>query len=215
MVERREALRPTSLGARGSPCRARWVRYSRLKGARWCPGASRRSTPSLGFARDWQTSDASRRENKKPWLFEIRIQKFRKATRHTPPSFRDPPPELEFTRVRHYCPSRLQPTWMRRPGIHSPCVGGWMLNANTVVMDSGLARRARPGMTSCVDETKRKARARARAFRLLNLLRDQAAGVNSFDALALIGSAVSVAIFLVSSASSLACAVRVSNCFLL
>jgi hypothetical protein len=25
-VERREALRPTSLGARGSPCRARWVR---------------------------------------------------------------------------------------------------------------------------------------------------------------------------------------------
>jgi hypothetical protein len=25
-VERREAQRPTSLGARGSPCRARWVR---------------------------------------------------------------------------------------------------------------------------------------------------------------------------------------------
>ena len=44
--------------------------------------------------------------------------------------------------------------------------------------------------------------------------RDQAAGVKIFDALALIGSAVSVAIFLVSSASSLACAVRVSNCFL-
>jgi hypothetical protein len=140
------------------------------KGARWCPGASRRSTPSRGYRGDWQTSDALRRENKKPWLFEIRIQKFRKATRHTPPSFRDAPPELGFTRVRHYhYPSRLQPTWMRRPGIHSPCVGGWMLNANTVVMDSGLARRARPGMTSCVDETKRKARARARAFRLLNL----------------------------------------------
>src|SRR6201982_3235543 len=31
-VERREAQRPTSLGARGSPCRARWVRYSRLQG---------------------------------------------------------------------------------------------------------------------------------------------------------------------------------------
>jgi hypothetical protein len=90
-----------------------------------------------------------------------------------------------------------------------------MLNANTVVMDSGLARRARPGMTSCVDETKQKARARARAFRMLNLLRDQAAGVKIFDALALIGSAVSEAIFLVSSASSLACAVRASNCFLL
>ena len=34
------------------------------------------------------------------------------------PSFRDAPPELGFTRVRHcHCPSRQQPTWMRRPGI--------------------------------------------------------------------------------------------------
>src|SRR5215213_2967012 len=30
-VERREALR-LALGARGSPCRARWVRYARLQG---------------------------------------------------------------------------------------------------------------------------------------------------------------------------------------
>ena len=44
--------------------------------------------------------------------------------------------------------------------------------------------------------------------------RDQAAGVKIFDAPALIGSAVSVAIFFVSSASSFDCAVRVSNCFL-
>jgi hypothetical protein len=35
------------------------------------PGASHRSIPSLGFARDWQTSDALRRENAKVWLFEI------------------------------------------------------------------------------------------------------------------------------------------------
>src|SRR5450631_604928 len=42
----------------------------------------------------------------------------------------------------------------------------------------------------------------------------QAAGLNSFDALALIGSAVSVAIFWLNSASSLVCAVKVSNCFL-
>src|SRR5450432_2340325 len=29
--------------------------------------------------------------------------------------------ELGFTRVRQYhCPSRQQPTWMRRPGIHNP-----------------------------------------------------------------------------------------------
>src|SRR5882724_4278700 len=33
----------------------------------------------------------------------------------------DAPPELGFTRVRQYhCPSRQQPTWMRRPGIHTP-----------------------------------------------------------------------------------------------
>jgi hypothetical protein len=29
--------------------------------------------PLARFARDWQTSDALRRENAKPWLFEIRI----------------------------------------------------------------------------------------------------------------------------------------------
>src|ERR1700687_706762 len=43
---------------------------------------------------------------------------------------------------------------------------------------------------------------------------DQAAGLNSFDALALIGSTVSVATFWVNSASSLAWAVKASNCFL-
>ena len=43
---------------------------------------------------------------------------------------------------------------------------------------------------------------------------DQAAGLNSFDALALIGSTVSVATFWASSASSLAWAEMVSNCFL-
>ncbi len=52
------------LGRARSPCRARWVRYSRLKGATSLhPGASRRSTPLARLARDWQTSDALRREN--------------------------------------------------------------------------------------------------------------------------------------------------------
>src|SRR5882757_4471072 len=38
----------------------------------------------------------------------------------TTSSFRDAPAELGFTRVRHYnCPSRQQPTWMRRPGIQN------------------------------------------------------------------------------------------------
>ena len=45
-------------------------------------------------------------------------------------------------------------------------------------------------------------------------LLDQAAGLNSFDASALIGSAASVATFWASSASSLLWAVKVSNCFL-
>jgi hypothetical protein len=52
------------------------------RGARWCPGASRRSTPSLGFARDWQTSDALRRENAEAWLFESRNQNLRTTPKH-------------------------------------------------------------------------------------------------------------------------------------
>src|SRR4051812_5709218 len=35
------------------------------------PGASRRSIALARFARDWQTSDASRRENAEAWLFEM------------------------------------------------------------------------------------------------------------------------------------------------
>src|ERR1700704_5284905 len=54
----------------------------------------------------------------------------------------------------------------------------------------------------------------ARAFIGAGAPWDQAAGLNSFDAPALIGSAVSVAIFLLRSVSSLVWAVRVSTCFL-
>ena len=47
--------------------------------------------------------------------------------------------DLGFTRVRqHRCPSRQQPTWMRRPGIHTPR-GGYGFGARSL--------RARPGMT--------------------------------------------------------------------
>ena len=69
LVERWEALR-LALGARGCLA-ARGGLTPCLKGARWCPGASRRSIPLARFARDWQTSDALRRENAKAWLFEI------------------------------------------------------------------------------------------------------------------------------------------------
>jgi hypothetical protein len=68
-VERWEALR-LALGARGCLA-ARGGFTTCLKGAGWCPGASHRSIPSRGFARDWQTSDALRRENAEVWLFEI------------------------------------------------------------------------------------------------------------------------------------------------
>jgi hypothetical protein len=61
-VERREAQR-LALGAHGCLAVRGGYVIPASKGARWCPGASRRSTPSLGFARDWQTSDALRREN--------------------------------------------------------------------------------------------------------------------------------------------------------
>src|SRR5713226_7410090 len=39
--------------------------------------------------------------------------------------------QLGFTRVRqYYCPSRQQPTWMRRPGIHTPG-GGYGFRARS------------------------------------------------------------------------------------
>jgi hypothetical protein len=74
-VERREALRPTLLGAHGwryQPCEVK--RLLHLKGVPLAhPGASRRSTPPARFAGEefWQSSDALRRENESAWLFEI------------------------------------------------------------------------------------------------------------------------------------------------
>src|SRR5436305_7707848 len=70
-VERREAPRPTSLGARGRlAARGGYVNPASRGATSLHPGASRRSIASLRFARDWQTSDASRRENAEAWLFE-------------------------------------------------------------------------------------------------------------------------------------------------
>src|SRR3954471_12062001 len=45
-VERREAQRPTSLGARGALAARGGYVTPASKGTRWCPGASRRSIPS-------------------------------------------------------------------------------------------------------------------------------------------------------------------------
>jgi hypothetical protein len=68
LVERWEALR-LALGARGALPRE-------VGSSPASKGASQASWrlpplhPLARFARDWQTSDALRRENKKPWLFE-------------------------------------------------------------------------------------------------------------------------------------------------
>jgi hypothetical protein len=70
-VERWEALR-LALGARGALPRE----VGTLIPPQGCPLVPWR-LPTLHrlarFARDWQTSDALRRENVKAWLFEIRI----------------------------------------------------------------------------------------------------------------------------------------------
>jgi hypothetical protein len=69
-VERREALRPTSLGARGALPRE----VGTLIPPQGCPLVPWRLPPLhplARFARDWQTSDALRRENAEAWLFEI------------------------------------------------------------------------------------------------------------------------------------------------
>jgi hypothetical protein len=70
LVERWEALR-LALGARGALPREVGP-LIRLKGAiaPWrLPPLHRLAR----FARDWQNSDALRRENERAWLFEIRI----------------------------------------------------------------------------------------------------------------------------------------------
>jgi hypothetical protein len=80
-VERWEALR-LALGARGA--------LPREVGS---PPASRDASqaswrlpplhPLAHFARDWQTSDALRRENAEVWLFEILKKNLSKMPQHT------------------------------------------------------------------------------------------------------------------------------------
>ena len=69
-VERREVPRPTSLGARGAlPREVGSPPASRVSHS--APWRLPPLHPLARFARDWQTSDASRRENASAWLFEI------------------------------------------------------------------------------------------------------------------------------------------------
>src|SRR3954463_9752524 len=70
-VERREAPRPTSLGARGRLA----ARDGSVNPVSGCYVIAPRRLPPLHplarVARDWQTSDALRRENAEVWMFEI------------------------------------------------------------------------------------------------------------------------------------------------
>ena len=82
-VERREAPRPTSLGARGALPRE----VGTLIPPQGCPLVPWRLPPLhplAQFARDWQTSDALRRENENAWLFESVDQNFGTMSQHTP-----------------------------------------------------------------------------------------------------------------------------------
>jgi hypothetical protein len=96
----------------------------------WCPSASRRSTPSRrsrGTGKP-RTLCAARTWKLGCLKFEFRNFASKPATADLDAQARNP----------------------------KSLYRGWMLNANTGVMDSGLARRARPGMTSCVDEQNKK-----------------------------------------------------------
>src|ERR1700754_4399972 len=78
-VERREAPRPTSLGARGTLPREVGTLIPPPGVLRHCtPAPPAAPSPRVGIARDWQTSDALRRENARAWLFESADQKFMK-----------------------------------------------------------------------------------------------------------------------------------------
>jgi hypothetical protein len=72
-----------SLGRARLPCRARWV-HPPPQGCPLVPWRLPPLHPLARFARDWQTSDALRRENVEAWLFESTGQKLRKAPTHTP-----------------------------------------------------------------------------------------------------------------------------------
>jgi hypothetical protein len=73
LVERWEALR-LALGARGSlAARGGYVNPASKGCLTQHPWRLPPLHPLARFARDWQNSDAQRRENVKAWLFEIRI----------------------------------------------------------------------------------------------------------------------------------------------
>src|SRR3954463_6048491 len=87
-VERREAPRPTSLGARGHlAARGGYVNPASRGATSLHPGASRRSTPSRGSRGKWQTSDAWRRENAKAGCLKRRSESKSEAPLNLTPLF--------------------------------------------------------------------------------------------------------------------------------
>ena len=70
--------------ARAVPCRARWVHHP-PQGCPLVPWRLPPLHPLARFARDWQTSDALRRENAEGWLFESMNQKLKRSAFLTSP----------------------------------------------------------------------------------------------------------------------------------
>ena len=80
-MERREAQRPPSMGARGLTVpREVGPLIPPQRAPRKHSGASRRSIALARFARDQQTSDALRRENAQVRLFDIVDRNERRAS---------------------------------------------------------------------------------------------------------------------------------------
>src|ERR1051326_4037769 len=85
-VERREAQRPPSMGARGLTVpREVGPLIPPQRVPRKHSGASRRSIALAMVRGTWQTSDALRRENAEAWLFEIVDRKPKRGAFFTSP----------------------------------------------------------------------------------------------------------------------------------
>jgi hypothetical protein len=77
-VERWEALR-LAMGARGLTMPREVGSPPASRVPHWASWRLPPLHPLARFARDWQTSDALRRENEKVWLFEILISHGRES----------------------------------------------------------------------------------------------------------------------------------------
>jgi hypothetical protein len=138
-VERREVPRPTSLGARGALPREVGSPPA-SKGASQASWRLPPLHPLARFARDWQTSDALRRENAKVWLFEICIadlvSRARCSALRAASQNRDRTKHRRFVRPR-LCSAPLRKSYALR------CVRGTIAATSPRMRESIRPRRER------------------------------------------------------------------------